>query len=283
MKIAFLGLGAMGSRMAHNLLEAGFKLAIYNRSWERGQSLIEKGARWAASPREAVAQADVVFSMVSDDQASRNIWLGEQGALAALTEGQTAIECSTLSPSWIRELAIKMDERNAHFIDAPLLGSRPQAEEKQLIFLAGGTKEYIEQCDPLFKAMGSKIFLLGPTGSGAMAKLAINAIFAAEIAVMAEGFKMLQRAGMGTALQDVLPELPIMSPAMKGVFALMMKGDHAPRFPIDLVEKDLRYFLESLKDSSSAPLIRCAHDIFRKAQISGQGGQNISGILNYYS
>src|SRR5688500_11742318 len=137
-RIGFLGLGTMGTGMVGRLLDAGHGVVVWNRTAGRTEPLRQKGATIASSPREAAAGADVVIGMVADDRASRAVWDGEHGAVRGLTAGSVAIECSTLSPGWVEELAALVQARGAAFLDAPVTGSKPQAANGELLFLVGG-------------------------------------------------------------------------------------------------------------------------------------------------
>jgi len=152
MDIAFLGLGAMGARMAARLVAAGHAVAVWNRSLAAAAPLVAAGARLTATPAEAASGATVVFSMVTDDVAARRVWLGGDGAAAALRPGAVAIECSTVTPGWVRELAGGVAARGAHLLDAPVAGSRPQAEAGQLVFMVGGEAAALEAARPAAQA-----------------------------------------------------------------------------------------------------------------------------------
>src|ERR1017187_6358075 len=138
-RIAFFGLGLMGSGMARRLLVNGFPLTVFNRNAEKSKPFAAEGAHVAASPREAVAKADVIISMVADDNASRSLWLGENGALAAARSGTVCIECSTVTVGWVRELSAAATARGCEFLDAPVTGSKTQAAASELNFLVGGS------------------------------------------------------------------------------------------------------------------------------------------------
>jgi 3-hydroxyisobutyrate dehydrogenase len=137
--VAILGLGIMGSGMARRLVSSGFPLSVYSRSQEKAAPFAELGAYLADSPRQAAERADVVISMVSDDTASRAVWMGDAGALAGARSGSVLIECSTLTVGWIKELAEASSQRDREFLDAPVTGTKPHAESGQLLFLVGGT------------------------------------------------------------------------------------------------------------------------------------------------
>ena len=172
--IALLGLGTMGAGMATNLLKAGFSLTVYNRTAAKAQALVGAGAHFASTPAAAAKGASVIISMLADDAASREVWLGKEGALEAAERNAVLIESSTVSPAWIAELAAVSARRGSDFLDAPVTGSRMQAEAGQLSFLVGGSDAALERAAPVLKAMSKEIVQLGPVGSGAKMKLINN-------------------------------------------------------------------------------------------------------------
>ncbi|GAC1417203.1 MAG: hypothetical protein NVSMB62_07620 [Acidobacteriaceae bacterium] len=172
--VALLGLGTMGGGMAENLLKAGFALTVWNRTQAKGQPLADRGAKLAGTPAEAAKGASVVLSMLADDAASREVWLGANGALAAADSTAVLIDSSTVSPAWVAELAAAAAQHGAAFLDAPVTGSRVQAAAGQLSFLVGGSAEALAQATPVLKAMSKEILHLGPVGSGAKLKLINN-------------------------------------------------------------------------------------------------------------
>lgn len=283
--IAFLGLGEMGIRMATNLQQAGYPLRVYNRSAERCQKLIDGGATACPTQREAAENADVVISMVSNDEASRAIWLDDKnGALWGLQKDGIAIECSTLSITWCKELASIIKGQGAKFLDAPVVGSRPQAQAQQLIHLVGGEGQELQQVYEILAVSAGAIHYVGETGAGMSMKLAVNALFGIQTAALAEVLGVLQRAGISKDnAVSLLNELPTTSPALKGVGALIANENYAPLFPINLVEKDFGYF-EQLATSLDAdiPCGASTRHVYQQAKSSGYGEDNITGVVRLY-
>src|SRR5262249_20339014 len=150
--------------------------AVYNRTRSRAEPLAQAGARIADSPRDAARDADFVFAMVSDDPASREVWLGENGALSGAKQCAILLDCSTLTPRWVKELGQLAAERGCHFLDAPVTGSKPQADAGELGFFIGGDAETVERARPVLEPLSVFIHHMGPTGSGAMYKLINNLI-----------------------------------------------------------------------------------------------------------
>src|SRR6185312_3488545 len=164
-KIALLGTGTMGHGMAVNLLKAGFPLAVFNRTRARAEDLAAQGASVAGSPAAAASGAAVAIAMLADDDASRTAWLGSEGALAAMQAGSVLVECSTLSPAWIAELHRAARDRGVRMVEAPVTGSRPQAEAGQLTFIVGADEADLAAVQPVLRVMSKEIVHLGPVGS----------------------------------------------------------------------------------------------------------------------
>lgn len=282
--VAFLGLGAMGSRMARHLIAAGHRVTVWNRTRERADSLRDAGAVVARTPREAASGADIVLAMVRDDAASRSIWLDTgHGALAGLGPTAIAVECSTLSLDWARELAMLCARRNVGFVDAPVVGSRPQADGRQLIFLAGGAEPVVAQVEPVLLAMGAAVHRAGPNGAGAAAKLAVNTMFATQVAALAELIEAARRHDIDPArMIEIVTATPVCSPSAKGAAGAMLLDAFPPMFPIEIVEKDLGYAMSLAGGSGGASLVSATRDVFARAMRDGHGEDNITGVVQVF-
>lgn len=283
--IGIIGLGAMGARMAQRLLDAGHDVAVYNRTAERAKALVEAGATAAQTPRGAASGRDIVVSMVRDDDASRAVWLdGETGALAALRKGAVAIESSTLTPAWTTELANAIQDTGATFLDAPVAGSRPQAEAGKLIYLVGGDGAVLDGVREVLLAMGAAVHHVGPIGAGMSIKLAVNALFGVQVAALAELLGMLRRSGIADMqAMEVLCAMPITSAAAKGVGGLMAARKFDPMFPIALVEKDLGYAADHAERlGTTAPTTSAVRAVYARALTEGFGADNITGVAKLY-
>lgn len=284
-RITVLGLGAMGSRMAYNLLAQGHVVTVWNRSPEKVKPLEQAGATAAKTPREAVGKSEFVIAMVRDDAASQQVWLGaESGALAGMSEGAVAIESSTLSVEWTRDLgehfrAQPVQSKGIDFVDAPVAGSLPQAEATQLIYLVGGDAGAVAKARPILMSLGSAVHHAGAVGSGAAMKLAVNALFGIQAAAIGELIGFLRQRGLAVGSSvDILSGMPICSPAAKALAGGMVARKFAPMFPIALVEKDLGYALKA----SSLPMVEAAQGVFLNAIAAGHGEQNITGVAQLY-
>jgi 3-hydroxyisobutyrate dehydrogenase-like beta-hydroxyacid dehydrogenase len=280
-KIAFLGLGAMGSRMAARLVAAGYTVSVWNRTAQATQLLVEQGARGAASPAEAVAEAGFVLSMVRDDDASRTVWKGSGGALAAMRDDAVAMECSTLSLGWTRELAALMAHAGRAFLDAPVAGSRPQAEAGELIFLVGGATDHVRAAEPLLNAMGKAVHHAGANGAGTAAKLVVNAALAVQAAWIGETVGTLGKAGLDAErIFAAALQTPVFGPAAHGLTRSVLTGSFAPLFPVELAEKDLGYALSTA--SAEMPVTDAARSVFAEAIASGHGGEHLTAVVRLF-
>lgn len=285
-QIAVLGTGAMGSRIVQNLLNAKHQVVVYNRSADKVEPLLDQGAVYAATPREAAQQADFVISMVTNNEVSRVVWLdSETGAVLGLGKDSIVIESSTLTVEWTKELAAAIEKQGAAFLDAPVVGSRPQAEASKLIYLVGGKAETMSQARSVLSSTGgAAIHHLGATGQGMAMKLAVNALFGIQVVALAEVLEMLTKQGIDlpTAIA-CLDELPVTSPAAKAAGSLMLNGTHAPLFPIALVEKDFRYATQAAQSvAATMPLAIAAHNVYQEAIAKGYGDNNITGIAQLF-
>lgn len=262
----------MGARLGARWLAAGFKLSVFSRNAERAAPLLEAGATSTNSPAELAAEVDAVVSMVRDDEASREVWLDpKRGAVQALRPGALAIEMSTLSPAWVRELAGYLPP--GAFLEAPVVGSTPQAEAGALLVLTGGDAA---RADALFRAAAKAVHPCGAPGSAAGAKLAINASLAIQVAALHEGLALMQQHDIPReAGRELLAQLPLTSPALQGLIKLLAAGDDAPRFPIALVAKDLAYAAEAA--GPSATLIAATAKRFAQA-VPEAGHLNIHAL-----
>lgn len=279
--IAFLGLGAMGSRMAPRLLQAGHTLTVWNRHPAACAPLIAVGAMVANTPRAAASQADVAIAMVRDDEASRSVWCDpDTGALAGLPAGALALDCSTLTPGWTRELAAVAHARGFAFVEAPVSGSRPAAEAGQLLFLLGGEPMAVQRAAPLVAAMGAASHHLGPVGQAALAKLATNALLGLHVAGLAEVIALLEREGSDPApLLHAMAATPVWAPVDHLLSASMLKLDFQPQFPVALIAKDFGYALHTAGGADHAPVLAATLAQFQRAIEQGLGGQNMTALI----
>jgi len=279
--VAMLGLGTMGGGMAGRLLAAGFETTVWNRTAARAQPLLDAGARLAGSPRLAASRADIVIAMVADDEASRSVWLGDEGALAGTSGGTIAIESSTVSPAWIEELARAAAGRGCEFLDAPVTGTRPHAAAGQLRFLVGGDPQVFARAQPVFAAMGRDAIHLGGIGSGARLKLVNNFLCGVHAASFAEALAVIERSGLDRAQAiRVLMEGAPGSGMVKVMAERMTARDYAPNFALALMKKDLAYArTEAAHQRVDLTTAAAAERLFDRAIEAGKGGLDLSAVI----
>lgn len=277
-KIAFIGLGTMGGGMAARLLGAGFPLTVYNRTAKRAEKLQQAGARLAGSPAEAAQDADIVITMVADDKASREVW---EAVLPAVRKGTVLIDCSTLTPGWVRELATLAAGRGCPFLEAPVTGSRPQAANGELLFLVGGDAEVLEKCREVLKPMSRGVVHLGANGAGATMKLINNFLCGAQAAALAEAMVWIERSGLDKAAAlGILTGGAPGSPLVKGLSERMNQKDVETNFRVELMAKDLAYAIEEGRrlriglSTGVAALLR-----FEEAMQKGLGDRDMSAVV----
>ncbi|OAB39248.1 3-hydroxyisobutyrate dehydrogenase [Paenibacillus macquariensis subsp. defensor] len=283
-KIGFIGLGTMGLPMATNLMNKGFEVTVYNRTTAKCQPLINQGATIASTPREATHDTDVVITMVSNDDSIRSIYYGEDGILDAVRSGMTVIDCSTISPELVKQLASEVNKRGAHFVDAPVTGSSPAAIDGTLVFMVGGNADIITNQSDIFDTLGKRVLHMGPNGSGAVAKLAHNTMVGINNLALVEGFSIASKSGIPA---DTFLELVQLGSA--GSKAADLKGrkiidhDFTNQFSLQLMLKDLK-LASSLTDSIGVPtpMLNLAKSLFQTGQSEGFGEEDLSAVVKCY-
>jgi 3-hydroxyisobutyrate dehydrogenase len=284
-RIAFLGLGRMGTGMASRLLGAGHEVAVFNRTAARAEPLVRAGARPAASPREACEGAEAVVAMTADDASSRTLWLGERGALAATFAPQAlAIECSTLSHAWVTELARLARSCGLRYIDAPVTGLPATAAAGELTLLVGAEPGDLEAARPLLDALATRVFHFGPAGAGTIYKLAINLIGSVQIASAAEGLALAERAGLDPArVVDAISVSQAASAQVVRNTRRMIEGefDRDIVFTPVLRLKDVDYALELAATLAVAtPFGDAARAAFKRLIELGGGAQHEARVID---
>jgi 3-hydroxyisobutyrate dehydrogenase len=281
-RVAILGLGLMGAGMAGRVLTAGFPLSVYNRNPEKTAPFAKAGAYAARTPRDAAARADIIITMLADDNASRTVWLDkETGALAAASPGTWLIESSTASVQWIHELAAAAKKHQCELLDAPVTGSKPQAAAGELLFLVGGSAEALAAVRPVLAVMSRDVLHLGPAGSGATLKLINNFLCGVQAASIAEAMALVTATGLDRekSLAMLAAGAPG-SPLLKVITSRAAANDFTPNFILRLMAKDLTYAREEgarhgVAMNTAAPAIAD----FEKAIAAGYGEKDFSAVI----
>lgn len=279
-RVAILGLGIMGSGMAGRLLQQGFPVTVFNRNKDRARTFADRGAVVASSAAEAARGSEAIISMVSDDTASREVWMGADGALQAAAPETLLIESSTLTVGWIKELAAAAAARHCEFLDAPVTGTKPHAESGELLFLAGGTNEAFEVAKPIFAVLGRDAIHLGPTGSGALLKLINNFLAAVQAVSFAEAIALIDAGGLDREKAvGILTEGVPGSPMVKRIAARAASGDYTPHFLLKLMAKDISYAIKEGKEHDvNLQTAAAALAVFKQAIAAGHGEKDFTAV-----
>ena len=266
--LGFVGLGAMGSRMAKRLLDAGYPVVGYNRTPAKARWLVEAGLRLADSPRGTAEGSDVVFSMVTDTAALRAVALGPDGILAGLGRGATLVEMSTVSPAVIHELAALAEARGAAVLDAPVSGSGVTVEQGTLSFMVGGDPAVLERVRPYLLAIGPTVTQVGALGFGKTMKIAINLALGAQFLAFSETILLADRAGIPRERAvEVVLKSALASPMLKYRGPLVLKMPSGPIFTVGLMQKDLELAMELGRTVGvSLPSVALAHEMLTAAR-----------------
>jgi len=279
-RIGFIGLGAMGGRIAGRLLDAGHPVYATNRTAAKAQTLVDRGLVWLSTPREVAASTDVVLSMVTDDNALEAIATGPRGLLAGLGARQVYVDMSTVSPRASRRLAERVRATGAHMLDAPVSGSVPQAESGTLAIMVGGEREAFAAVEPLLRELGRTVTHVGPNGQGLVLKLAINISLAVQTLAFSEGLLLAERAGADPDVAaEVMSTSSIGSPMLKARTPLILHlPDHA-WFDVELMQKDIRLARQMGADLRIAlPSAAAADEVLTEARHLGYGHRDLAAL-----
>ena len=281
LRVGFLGLGTMGTPMAANLLKAGFKVQVWNRTASKAAPLASLGAKVGKSPAHVVAESDIVITMLGGPMDVEQVVLGRDGVGEGVKSGTILIDMSTVSPATSRKLAGTMAAKQAEFLDAPVVGSKGPATTGELVILVGGLPQTVERCRPVLQAMGKTIIPAGGVGAGAALKLATNLMLAHLAAGFAEGLLLVQRAGLDPKRYlDVLDASTFRSPWYQTKGVGMMKREFAVHFALKHMHKDLRLMGELASDVQANLPVTCAiQQLFAQAEASGRAELDYSAIL----
>ncbi len=283
MRIGFIGLGIMGRRMAHNLLTDGHALQVYNRTPERAESLTAAGAVRADSPAAAASDVDVLVTMLASPEAIQTLALEEDGFLAAMPRGSRWVDCSTVHPGFVRWMAGLAGARGVHMIDAPVAGTKGPAAAGELVFLAGGRREDIDACRPLFDCMGKKVVHLGGVGQGAAMKMVFNLMLGSAMAAYAEALVLGEALGLAReTLAQVLLEAPVSAPFLKAKQALIDQDAFEAHFPLRWMRKDLHLAaLSAYEQGAALPTLNTVKEIYALAEKAGMGKQDFAAVWKF--
>lgn len=280
--IGFVGTGLMGRGMVRSLIRKGHALRVWNRTRSKAEEAAKAGGTVAASPAEAARGADVVFSMLSDPAAVSACFEGPDGILSTLGKGAVVVDSSTVSPPSTKRMADLVRARGASMLDAPVFGSRNEAENGNLGFIVGGDRAVFDSVQDVFAALGKSTYM-GPAGMGASAKLVVNLVIASELQAFHEGMVMAAKIGLDP---DVMYGVLMNSRARAGIFEMkgpnILKRDFEAFFPLRLMDKDMRLALETA-DSLQLPLpvVKAVKDVLGACMSAGQSEEDFSSAIKH--
>ena len=280
MKIAFLGLGIMGSRMAANLLQRGVDLTVWNRTPSAAAELQQSGAKLAATAAESVRDADLVFSMLSTPKAVAEVFFGPEGALASMKPGAIWADSSTVNPSFTRRSAELAAARTIRFVDAPVAGTKPHAQNAQLTFFVGGTEADFEAVKPYAAMMGQKVLHLGGVGQGASFKMLVNSMLAQSMLVFSETVVLGEKLGLDRSfLLKTLPNLVVSAPFTAAKAPMIEQDEYEVMFPLEWMHKDLHLATTSAYEvKQPLTMANTAKELYARAVEMGLGRLDFAAV-----
>jgi 3-hydroxyisobutyrate dehydrogenase len=279
-KLGFIGLGNMGSRIAQRLLDHGYKLAVFDRDRTKAEALAAKGAIPANDVMELARGADVILSCLTNDEAVHSVYARPVGVLAGARPGTVVLEMSTISPESSRELHKEAARVSVDVMDVAISGSTPAAEQGGLTLLAGGNAELFQAARPIFDAIARQYFHLGPSGAGTTMKLVVNTLLGVGMQAIAEAVVLGERVGLNRKLLlEVLSQTAVVAPAHAGKLARIERNDYSPQFPLRLMNKDFQLILKTAaRENVPMPVTEAAFRVNTDELVPGDG-QDFSVVL----
>jgi 3-hydroxyisobutyrate dehydrogenase len=280
--LGFIGAGAMGSRIVRRLRDHGYQVSVYNRNRSKAVALLAYGATVAESLVELEMDADVILSCLTDDDAVRNVYFGNDGILAGSRPGQVVLEMSTISPDTSRELHAQGAKRGVTLMDVAISGSTPAVEQGTVRLLVGGDPEVFQAAEPIFQALTSHYFLMGPSGAGTSMKLVVNALLGVGMQAIAEGIALGEAEGLDRSrLLYVLSQTAVVPPAHLGKLARVEHDDYSPQFGVGLMNKDFRLILDAARSSNlTLPATTAAFEV-NSAAFEEDPGADLSSVIRH--
>ena len=272
-RIAWIGTGVMGVSMCGHVLEAGYKVRVYNRTRDKAEPLIRKGAVWADSPREAAESSDVMFTIVGFPSDVRQVYFNDDGVLAGLASGGICVDMTTTSPSLAKEISREAAKKNGFALDAPVSGGDVGARSARLSIMAGGDEEIYNAVLPLFRLMGDNIVLQGPPGAGQHTKMCNQIVIAGSMIGVCESLVYAVKAGLDPSrVLESITRGAANCWALEHLAPRILKNDYEPGFMIDHFVKDMGIALEeSLRMGISLPGLGLVERIYKEASARGHG------------
>jgi len=283
MKVGFIGLGIMGSRMAANLQKNGYDLVVFNRTRAKARPLLDKGAIFAESPAKLAEEVDVLFTMLAHPAAVEEAALGANGFLNHLRPNTLWVDCSSVNPSFTRKMAVEAATRQIRFVDAPVTGSAPVAAAAKLTFWVGAKAVDLERIRPALLCMGNKIVHTGEHGAGTSMKMVINLLLGTGMAAFAEAMALGEGLGLSSEmLFDSLLATPAVAPFLALKREKIASGNYDAEFPLRWMQKDMHLASVSAYEAGVAmPLANVTKEMYRLAMRGGRDTEDFSAIYEF--
>ena len=283
MKIGFIGLGIMGSRMAMNLLKSGYDLKVYNRTKEKADNLLKNGATWAASAKEAGKEVDILFTMLEKPEVVEELATGAEGFLEGMKKDSIWIDSSTVNPSFSERMSKRAEQKGIRFMDAPVSGSKIPAKEGELLFLAGGSEKDFQEAKPLFLKMGKDAVHIGPAGKGSAMKIMINQLLGQSILAFSESLNLGMAMGIDKKTgMDILLKTPVTAPILDVFRSRIENNEYEPNFPLKHLQKDLHLFTETAYElGQPSPLTNAAKEVYGLAKHKNMADLDFTAVFKY--
>ena len=284
MNVTFIGMGVMGSAMANNLLTNGVELTIWNRTKDKVESLLNKGAQYKESPHEAVKDADIVYTMLTGPEAVDEVALGEEGFLQSMKSDALWVDSSTVNPSFSKKAHEQARKVGVRFVDAPVAGSKGPAQKGELVFLAGGAKEDVEEASSHFDYMGKKTIHVGPSSQGTSFKMVVNMMLASNMAAFTESMMLGEKLGLSKEfLLDTLPGMPVSAPFLQMKADKLKEGNYEEEFALKNMQKDLHLAtLSAYEEEAALKITNLMKEVYADAKVNGYGDLDFSSIYSFY-
>jgi 3-hydroxyisobutyrate dehydrogenase-like beta-hydroxyacid dehydrogenase len=281
--IGFIGLGIMGQPMALNLVKAGHKLMVYNRSAGKTEPLKQAGAQVASTPAAAAKDAEFVIMIVTDSAAVEEVVLGKDGILGTVASGAIVIDSSTISPAVSRKMACHVAGKGASWLDAAVTGSKHGAEKGDLTFMVGGDRQTFERALPILQVLGKKHIYCGQNGLGLSAKLAQNTIQATLLEVFCEGLVLAAKAGVAPeTMQEILQSSLARAGLTDFKAPFIFRGDFTPYFPLKLMHKDLELAMEAgFALTVPMPTLAAVKEVYGACKAQGKGDLDYAAVVTF--
>lgn len=284
MKVGFVGLGIMGSRMAKNLLKNGHELVVYNRTRSKAEMLVEQGAVFLETIEKVAEAVPVIITMLPDPEAVAEVALGGGGFLNYLAKNSLWIDSSTVNPSFSQKMAGECSSRGIRFLDAPVAGSKLPAENAELVFFVGGKKEDLDSSMPLLKSMGKTVLHIGANGMGTAMKMANNLLLAGAMASFSESMSLGEAMGIPKdLLLKTLTGSPVAAPFLALKAPMIESGRYDPQFQLKWMHKDLQLASQTAYERGvPMPSSHIVKEVLALAVCAGYGEKDFSALYDFF-